>query len=246
VEGDNGFKWGEYLEDFGLPTRVARYHNAYGLDGTWHGGREKAPAAICGKVAVAAITGDTEIEMWGDGLRTRSFTYIDDRITGTLKLAKAGAHRSDLSDAAAAAPLRVRGRAFPDGSATVPVRNGASRTALQSGKPGRSRRARHWPISRGSGRWMCACIQVMMWVVIWSRFGFVEEFMTGALVEGAVNVADGRKCSDSLLVQVVDDGSASARAHDTGAGRRGGSSGPRWSSATAAIPASLTAWAKRS
>ena len=77
-----------FLEDFGLPTRVARYHNVYGPFGTWHGGREKAPAAICRKVAVAAITGDTEIEVWGDGLQTRSFTYIDDGITGTLKLAK--------------------------------------------------------------------------------------------------------------------------------------------------------------
>ena len=77
-----------FLEDFGLPTRVARYHNVYGPFGTWHGGREKAPAAICRKVAIAAITGDTEIEVWGDGLQTRSFTYIDDGITGTLKLAK--------------------------------------------------------------------------------------------------------------------------------------------------------------
>jgi nucleoside-diphosphate-sugar epimerase len=77
-----------FLEDFGLPTRVARYHNVYGPYGTWHGGREKAPAAICRKVAVAAITGDTEIEVWGDGHQTRSFTYIDDGITGTLKLAK--------------------------------------------------------------------------------------------------------------------------------------------------------------
>jgi nucleoside-diphosphate-sugar epimerase len=77
-----------FLEDFGLPTRVARYHNVYGPYGTWHGGREKAPAAICRKVAIAAITGDTEIEVWGDGLQTRSFTYIDDGITGTLKLAK--------------------------------------------------------------------------------------------------------------------------------------------------------------
>ena len=77
-----------FLEDFGLATRVARYHNVYGPSGTWHGGREKAPAAICRKIAVAAITGNTEIEVWGDGLQTRSFMYIDDGVAGTLKLAK--------------------------------------------------------------------------------------------------------------------------------------------------------------
>jgi nucleoside-diphosphate-sugar epimerase len=79
-----------FFEDFGLSTRVARYHNVYGPHGTWHGGREKAPAAICRKVAIAAITGDREIDVWGDGLQTRSFTYIDDGIMGTLKLAGSG------------------------------------------------------------------------------------------------------------------------------------------------------------
>jgi nucleoside-diphosphate-sugar epimerase len=76
-----------FREDFGLPTRIGRYHNVYGPFGTWHGGREKAPAAICREVAIAAITGDTEIEVWGDGRQTRSFTYIDDCIVGTRKLA---------------------------------------------------------------------------------------------------------------------------------------------------------------
>ncbi len=75
-----------FAEDFGLDTRVARYHNVYGPDGTWEGGREKAPAAICRKVAEAAASGSGEIEIWGDGLQTRSFMYIDDCIEGTLRI----------------------------------------------------------------------------------------------------------------------------------------------------------------
>jgi GDP-D-mannose 3',5'-epimerase len=75
-----------FSEDFGLETRVARYHNVYGPSGTWTGGREKAPAAICRKVAEAKITGDTTIDIWGDGTQTRSFMYADDCITGTLTL----------------------------------------------------------------------------------------------------------------------------------------------------------------
>lgn len=75
-----------FREDFGLATRVARYHNVYGPHGTWEGGREKAPAAICRKVARAAITGRHEIEIWGDGTQTRSFMYIDDCVHGTLAL----------------------------------------------------------------------------------------------------------------------------------------------------------------
>jgi GDP-D-mannose 3', 5'-epimerase len=72
-----------FTEDFGLPTRVARYHNVYGPEGTWDGGREKAPAAVCRKVATAAITGTHEIEIWGDGEQTRSFMYIDDCVQGS-------------------------------------------------------------------------------------------------------------------------------------------------------------------
>ncbi len=72
-----------FREDFGLTTRVARYHNVYGPDGTWTGGREKAPAAICRKVAEASISGRHEIEIWGDGHQTRSFMYIDDCLFGT-------------------------------------------------------------------------------------------------------------------------------------------------------------------
>jgi GDP-D-mannose 3',5'-epimerase len=75
-----------FYEDYGLQTRVARYHNVYGEFGTWDGGREKAPAAICRKVATAVITGQTVIPIWGDGKQTRSFTYIDDCVYGTQRI----------------------------------------------------------------------------------------------------------------------------------------------------------------
>jgi GDP-D-mannose 3', 5'-epimerase len=76
-----------FMEDFGLETRVARYHNVYGPEGTWRGGREKAPAAICRKVAEAALGDRQEIEIWGDGKQTRSFMYIDDCLKGSLMIA---------------------------------------------------------------------------------------------------------------------------------------------------------------
>jgi GDP-D-mannose 3',5'-epimerase len=79
-----------FSEDFGIATRVARYHNVYGPHGTWAGGREKAPAAICRKVATAKLTGEHRIEIWGDGEQTRSFTYIDDCLDGTLRLTASG------------------------------------------------------------------------------------------------------------------------------------------------------------
>jgi GDP-D-mannose 3',5'-epimerase len=72
-----------FLEDFGVQTRVARYHNVYGEHGTYDGGREKAPAAICRKVAQAKLSGRHEIEIWGDGEQTRSFMYITDCLRGT-------------------------------------------------------------------------------------------------------------------------------------------------------------------
>ncbi len=72
-----------FREDFGLITRAARYHNVYGPHGTYDGGREKAPAAICRKVIQAKLSGRHEIEIWGDGNQTRSFMYIDDCLKGT-------------------------------------------------------------------------------------------------------------------------------------------------------------------
>jgi GDP-D-mannose 3',5'-epimerase len=73
-------------EDFGLEVRIARFHNVYGPLGTFVGGREKAPAAVCRKVADAVISGSHEIQIWGDGEQTRSFTYIDDTVLGIQKL----------------------------------------------------------------------------------------------------------------------------------------------------------------
>jgi nucleoside-diphosphate-sugar epimerase len=75
-----------YREQYGIQTHIVRFHNIFGPLGTWEGGREKAPAAMCRKVAVAKLTGNPEIEIWGDGEQTRSFCYIDDCIQGIYKL----------------------------------------------------------------------------------------------------------------------------------------------------------------
>ena len=75
-----------FMEDFKLPVRVARYHNIYGPYGTFDGGREKAPAALCRKVIKAKKNNEKTIEVWGDGMQTRTFLYIDDCIEGTLRL----------------------------------------------------------------------------------------------------------------------------------------------------------------
>jgi GDP-D-mannose 3',5'-epimerase len=77
-----------FEEDYGLVCRVARYHNVYGPYGTWDGGREKAPAAICRKVIMAKNSGGHEIDIWGDGKQTRSFMYIDDCVKGTELIAE--------------------------------------------------------------------------------------------------------------------------------------------------------------
>ncbi len=75
-----------YREDYGIQTRIVRFHNIFGPQGTWEGGREKAPAAMSRKVAIAKLTGNHEIEMWGDGEQTRSFCYIDDCLEGIYRL----------------------------------------------------------------------------------------------------------------------------------------------------------------
>jgi GDP-D-mannose 3',5'-epimerase len=77
-----------YRRNYGLPTYVARYHNIFGAEGTWTGGKEKAPAAICRKVAMAAS--GSEIEVWGDGNQTRSFLYVDECLEGTTRLLRSG------------------------------------------------------------------------------------------------------------------------------------------------------------
>lgn len=81
-----------YCEDYGLETRTARFHNIFGPEGPWDDGREKAPAAICRKVARAKITGSTEVEIWGDGEQTRSFCYVDDCVVGMHKLMRSNYH----------------------------------------------------------------------------------------------------------------------------------------------------------
>lgn len=75
-----------YQEDYDIQTRIVRFHNIFGPLGTWDGGREKAPAAMCRKVAIAKLTGNHEIEIWGDGEQTRSFCYIDDCVEGIIRL----------------------------------------------------------------------------------------------------------------------------------------------------------------
>ena len=82
-----------FTEDFGLPTRVIRYHNVYGPLGTYDGGREKAPAALSRKIAMAKFKNEKQIDVWGDGEQTRSFMYIDDCLEGTKKI-----FNSDLKD----------------------------------------------------------------------------------------------------------------------------------------------------
>jgi nucleoside-diphosphate-sugar epimerase len=75
-----------YRAEYSMETRIVRFHNIFGPLGTWDGGREKAPAAICRKVAMAKLTGEYEVEVWGDGEQTRSFCFIDDCVTGIRRL----------------------------------------------------------------------------------------------------------------------------------------------------------------
>ena len=85
-----------YTEEHGLETRVVRFHNIFGPLGTWDGGREKAPAAMCRKVALAKLTGVPQIDIWGDGEQTRSFCYIDDCVEGIYRLMRSD-HREPLN-----------------------------------------------------------------------------------------------------------------------------------------------------
>ena len=102
AEPEDGYGWEKlfsermcrhFTEDFGLETRIIRYHNVYGPLGTYDGGREKAPAALSRKIALAKMNNEKEIEVWGDGKQTRSFMYIDDCLIGTKKI-----FNSDLKD----------------------------------------------------------------------------------------------------------------------------------------------------
>jgi len=87
MDGRNSFSerlYFAYNRNHGIPVRIARYHNIFGPEGTWDGGREKAPAAICRKVAYLPESGGA-IEVWGDGLQTRSFLFIDECIEATTE-----------------------------------------------------------------------------------------------------------------------------------------------------------------
>ena len=81
-----------YREDHGIETRIARFHNIFGEKSTWQGGREKAPDAICRKVAMAKLSGEPAVEIWGDGEQTRSFCYIDDCVDGIYRLMRSDFH----------------------------------------------------------------------------------------------------------------------------------------------------------
>jgi len=81
-----------YRNDYGMETRTVRFHNIFGEKGTWEGGREKAPAALCRKIAEAKLTGSGEIDIWGDGEQTRSFCYIDDCVEGIYRLMRSDFH----------------------------------------------------------------------------------------------------------------------------------------------------------
>ena len=81
-----------YREEYGIQTRIVRFHNIFGPLGSWEGGREKAPAAMCRKVAEAKLAGAREIEIWGDGEQTRSFCYIDDCVEGIFRLMRSDFH----------------------------------------------------------------------------------------------------------------------------------------------------------
>jgi GDP-D-mannose 3', 5'-epimerase len=124
-----------YREDYGLQTRIVRFHNIFGPLGTWDGGREKAPAAMCRKVAIAKLTKNSEIEIWGDGEQTRSFCYIDDCVTGIHRLMRSDYHHplnlgqdrmvtiNELADLVAnAAGIKIR-RKHIDGPQGVRGRN---------------------------------------------------------------------------------------------------------------------------
>ena len=102
-----------FLEDYGLQTRVARYHNVFGPHTLFDGGREKAPAALSRKVAQAKLSGRHEIEIWGDGEQTRSFLFIDDCLDGTLALAASDvAEPLNVGSEGVNAKVRVGGKAF--------------------------------------------------------------------------------------------------------------------------------------
>ena len=161
-----------YREDYGLETRTVRFHNIFGPLGTWDGGREKAPAAMCRKVAVAKLTGDSIVEIWGDGEQTRSFCYIDDCVEGIYRLMRSdyaeplnlGQDRlisiNELADmVAAAAGVRIVKKHVPGpaGRARAQLRqHPPARGARLGAARSRSRRASPAPTTGSRRRFGCS------------------------------------------------------------------------------------------
>ena len=145
-----------FREDFGVQTRVARYHNVYGPHGTWTGGREKAPAAICRKVIEAKLAGRHEIEIWGSGKQTRSFMYIDDCLKGTQMIMA-----SDVDGAAQSRQRRI-GDHQPAGRHRRRDRRHQAEAALRPERTERRERpqqrqhADHASVSAGRRAYPCA------------------------------------------------------------------------------------------
>jgi GDP-D-mannose 3', 5'-epimerase len=124
-----------YREEYGIETRIVRFHNIFGENGTWDGGREKAPAALCRKIAEAKLNGTSSIDIWGDGLQTRSFCHVDDCTYGMHRLMRSDFHEpinlgqdrmvtiNELADIIAAAADYPVGKVHVDGPMGVRGRN---------------------------------------------------------------------------------------------------------------------------
>ncbi len=138
-----------FREDFGMHTRVARFHNVYGPHGTWEGGREKAPAAVCRKVIAAKLSGRHEIEIWGDGDQTRSFMYITDCLLGIQKIMGSSSSIRSTWDRRSWSPSTSSStspRTSPASSS-----RGATSSTRPAASPGATRTTRaSWPSSAGS------------------------------------------------------------------------------------------------
>jgi GDP-D-mannose 3', 5'-epimerase len=132
-----------YWEDYGMETRIVRFHSMFGPLGTWEGGREKAPAALCRKVALAKLNGSGEVEIWGDGEQTRSFCYIDDCLEGLYRLMRSDHHEplnlgqdrmvtiNQLADLIAAVAETRISKKYVDGPQGVRGRNSDNRMLRQ-------------------------------------------------------------------------------------------------------------------
>jgi GDP-D-mannose 3',5'-epimerase len=172
-----------YREDYGIETRIVRFHNIFGPLGTWEGGREKAPAAMCRKIAMAKLTGNPEIEIWGDGEQTRSFCYIEDCVEGIHRLMRSdyveplnlGQDRmvtiDELADmVAAAAGVRIR-KKHVDGPQGVRGRN-SDNTRLRAVLDWEPRISLEYGLAR-TYRWIEEQLRLKLAVSTYRGFGAV-------------------------------------------------------------------------